>query len=153
MDNKFDDRQPQKNSPSPFPEHESGDYDYSDADTNIIYDSPYVEDRSLSAESHVKSIVSAIVYPIILTVISSFIYSVGATSLIGFILGIVFSVGMGVSMALGGFYLIIIPLPIISLFKFGCDRQSQSTARKVILGLLTFVLCILVFIIQFALNF
>lgn len=103
-------------------------------------------------ESLTKSILSSIIYPIILMGISVLFYVNGQTSLAGLIIAIILSVVSGVLMFIGGFYLIIVPLPIIYLFSGGCSRKNLPMGKKVILGVSVVVSIILMFVAMFVLQ-
>ena len=100
----------------------------------------------------VKSLVCAIIYSVLLTVLSVVIYAIGATSILGLIIAILLSIAFGVVMYIGGFYLILIPLPMFSLGFYGCLRRDDPIGKKILLGLLDFALFALVFVVLFALR-
>ena len=95
---------------------------------------------------------SAIVYPVILIGLSLIIYCNGNLALLNLIFAIIFAIATGVFILLGGFYLIIIPLPIIYLFKSGCTRFFLPTWKKILYGFLSFLFAILVFVSIFPIN-
>lgn len=103
-------------------------------------------------KSQKPSYVSGIVISLILLAVCAFVYSIGETSVIGFLIGSVFSAASAVVMIIGGFWFFIIPLPFIYVWKAGCNKPNQSTKRKVFLGTLAFVLPVLVFVALFALR-
>lgn len=100
----------------------------------------------------VKSLVCSIIYSVLLIIVSTLIFVFGETSIIGLVLAILLSVAFGVVMYIGGFYLIIIPLPIFNLGLYGCLRTNYSIGKKILLGLLDFALAALVFVVLFLLQ-
>lgn len=103
-------------------------------------------------KSQVPSYICGIIITLLLTALSSFIFGIGETSVLGLIIGIVFSIASGVFMIMGGFWFVIIPLPVIYLFKAGCAKPDQSTKRKVVFGVLSGVLPFLSFAVLFLLR-
>ena len=103
-------------------------------------------------KSMALSYISAVLYPLILCGLMIWLYSSGETTVLGMLFGIAFSVAMGVTIGMVGFYLIVIPLPYIFVYKGGCSKSNQSTKRKVILGLLTFVFFAMAFVSAFVLK-
>ena len=57
------------------------------------------------------------------------------------LLSVLFAVGFSIFMVLGGFYLIIIPLPVVYLFQYGCTKPELPTLKKV-LYVLAAIVCI-----------
>lgn len=106
----------------------------------------------LPEKSQTASYISGIVISFLLSLLCIFLYLTSETSLIGFLLGIIFSIAVGVTMIIGGFWILIIPLPYIFIWKTGCVKPNQSTKRKVLLGLLTFMFVALIFVSLFALR-
>ena len=98
-----------------------------------------------------KSILSAIIYPIILIGIGVLIYSLNETSLIGLIISSVLFIAMGVVMFLSGFYFIIIPLPIIFLSKSGFLR-NLTMGTKVLYTIMIVGSIVLAFVAMFILK-
>lgn len=109
--------------------------------------------KKFKHESTTKSLATAIIYPIILTIISAIIFSNGNSSLLGFLIAIVIYIAGGVAAYLGGFYLLIIPLPYIFLFKYGCERFYLSTTKKVVYAVLAIGSIFVALAIQSTLNF
>ena len=91
-----------------------------------------------------KSIITAIVVPLLLIALSVFIYVMDQTSLVGLIIAIVLFIAFGVIIYIGGFYFFIIPLPFISIVPNGCLR-NLSMRKKVILVLLCVLSVVLAF--------
>ncbi len=100
-------------------------------------------------KSMTLSYLSAIIYPIIYLVVLMLLYFDGVITLLGMISGIAFSAAMGVTIVMGGFYFILIPLPYIFVYKGGCCK-NQSTKRRVLLLLLTLALLALALVFPFA---
>ena len=75
-----------------------------------------------------KVILTAIIYPLIVLVLTFITPSLWPFKL----LSVLFSIGFAIFMVLGGFYFIIIPLPVIYLFQYGCCKPSLSTGKKVL---------------------
>jgi len=98
------------------------------------------------------SYICGTVISLLLIGLSYYLYTGEETSLIGFILGALFSIATGAVIIIGGFWFIIIPLPYIYIWKVGCLKPNQSMKRKVILGILTFIFLALVFVMLFALS-
>lgn len=100
----------------------------------------------------VKSLVCSIIYSLLLIIVSAVIYSLGETSVMGLILAILLSVAFGVVMYIGGFYLIILPLPIFNLGFYGCLRRNDPIGKKILLAILDVALVALVFVVLFMLR-
>ena len=84
-------------------------------------------------------VVSAIIYPVIAFAISFFL----ATSLPMLIVSLVLNIGTALCFYFGGFYLIVVPLPVITFFKWGCLRPDVSLNVRMPLGILAFILPVL----------
>ena len=98
------------------------------------------------APSMALSYISGIVYPIVFIVISLILAGATETAIWGLLAAMVCSVGVGVFFILGGFYFIIIPLPVIFIWKGGCVKPQLPTSRKVIYGFSIAILIALVFV-------
>lgn len=75
-----------------------------------------------------KVILTAIIYPLIVSVLA-FVLPMWTMFRL---LSVLFVIGFSVFMVLGGFYFIIIPLPVIYFFQYGCCKPSLSTGKKVL---------------------
>lgn len=87
-----------------------------------------------------KCIATAILYPFIMIVIAIGVFSFEGTSWLGLILTIASNVGAAACIIYGGFYLFIIPLPIIYLAKFGCVKAYLPMWKRILFGTLSFLL-------------
>ena len=83
---------------------------------------------------------TAIVYPLLFIILAVLLYNWGETSIIGMIAAIIMDIAAAIIIILGGFYFWIIPLPYISFYKVGCLKQYLPTWKKVVFGILSFVL-------------
>lgn len=97
-------------------------------------------DPNYGPERMGKCIATAIIYPLLVIALSIFLFAIHETSVWGMIATILCCIGGAFCIIYGGFYLIIIPLPIIFLFKYGCVKPYLPLGQRVILGLLSFVL-------------
>lgn len=97
-------------------------------------------------ESKTKSYVCASIISFGLLIFSIVLFGNNTATTMGFLFGVIFSLLTGVTMIMGGFWIVIIPLPYIAIWKAGCVRPNQSMLRKIGLGFLTFVFVILVFV-------
>lgn len=95
------------------------------------------------------SYICAVIYSFSLVALCVYLYSNNEASLVGLILGLILSVVTGVAMGIGGFYLIVIPLPYISLGKGGCNKPYQPPGRKILCGVLSIMCPIMVFVVLF----
>ena len=84
-----------------------------------------------------KVVLTAIIYPLIIIALSFAINGFWPYKL----LSVLFAVGFSTFMVLGGFYLIIIPLPVVYLFQYGCTKPELPTLKKV-LYVLAAIVCI-----------
>lgn len=82
---------------------------------------------------------TSIIYPLISIVICFFL----ATNLPLLLVALTLNIGAALSIYFAGFYLIIIPLPYISLFKWGNVKPEVSLKAKIPLGILSVLLPIL----------
>ncbi|MCH5164334.1 MAG: hypothetical protein J1F36_04890 [Clostridiales bacterium] len=98
-----------------------------------------------------KSIITSILYPLILIGISVFVYLIGETSLAGLIIAIFLSIAFGVITFMGGFYFFIIPLPFLNIIPNGCLRNLPK-GKKVVLTLLCILSVILAFVFMYILR-
>lgn len=87
-----------------------------------------------------KTIASAIIYPLLFIILSIFLYSIGETSIIGLILNLVMCIGAGALFIIGGFYLIVIPLPIVTYYRVGCGKPYLKLWAKIVLPIIIFIL-------------
>ena len=106
----------------------------------------------LPEKSQAASYICGIIISLLLSGLCIFLYLRSETSLLGLILGLLFSIAVGVTMIAGGFWLVIIPLPYVFVWRVGCLKPNQSIKRKVLLGLFIFVFLVLVFVSLFALS-
>jgi hypothetical protein len=90
-------------------------------------------------KSQVGSYICGIILSLFLLWLSFYLYSGQETSMIGLISGIMFSIASGVVFIMGGFWFIVIPLPFVYIWKAGCNKPNQSSKRKIILGILSFL--------------
>lgn len=84
-----------------------------------------------------KVILTAIIYPLIVIALNFIMPSPWVFKLAS----VLFAVGFATFMILGGFYLIIIPLPVVYLFQYGCCKPELPTLKKV-LYVLAAIACI-----------
>lgn len=84
-----------------------------------------------------KVVLTAIIYPLIVIVLNFVMPSFWLYKA----LSVLFAVGFSTFMVLGGFYLIIIPLPVVYLFQYGCTKPELPTLKKV-LYVLAAIACI-----------
>lgn len=84
-------------------------------------------------------VVSAIIYPVIAFIISFFV----STGLPMLFVSLVLNIGTALCFYFGGFYLIVIPLPVITFFKWGCLKPELSLKVRIPLGILSFILPVL----------
>jgi hypothetical protein len=84
-----------------------------------------------------KVVLTAIIYPLIIIALSFVINGFWVYKLFS----VLFAVGFSTFMVLGGFYLIIIPLPVVYLFQYGCTKPELPTLKKV-LYVLAAIACI-----------
>ncbi len=82
---------------------------------------------------------TSIIYPLISIAICFFL----ATNLPLLLIALMLNIGTALSIYFGGFYLIVIPLPYISLFKWGCVKPEVSLKVKIPLGILSVLLPVL----------
>lgn len=80
----------------------------------------------------VFNLITAILYPAILIVVDIVVFFNGGIELTRAILIAALSLVMSICIILGGVYLLIIPLPYISLYKWGSCNDSISFLRKFI---------------------
>ena len=93
----------------------------------------------------VPSYICGIIVSLIIFGLCLYFYSFGRSSVTGLLIGLLFSIATGVVIIIGGFWIFIIPLPYIAIGRAGCSKPDQSTARKIILEILSFVLPIISF--------
>lgn len=86
-----------------------------------------------------KSILTAIVYPLICCAIGVILNLTQGYSLIGLILPFLCSSIAAVCVILGGFWFLLIPLPYIYVWKAGRIDKPLTTGKKVIYGILAVV--------------
>jgi hypothetical protein len=84
-----------------------------------------------------KVVLTAIIYPLIVTALNFLIPSFWLYNVIS----VLFAIGFATFMVLGGFYLIIIPLPVVYLFQYGCCKPELPTLKKV-LYVIAAIVCI-----------
>lgn len=82
---------------------------------------------------------TSIIYPLISITICFFL----ATNLPLLLLAFVLNIGTALCIYFGGFYLIVIPLPVITFFKCGCVKPEVSLKIKIPLGILSVLLPVL----------
>ncbi len=85
-----------------------------------------------------KVILTAIIYPAIAIGISFGI----STTITGFAISVVLAVAGALCIYFGGFTLLVIPLPIISLYWVNCLKKHLPIWKRVLLGIGAFV-CVL----------
>ena len=94
--------------------------------------------------------VSAIIYPLIVVALGVFLLVSEMTGIINLVLSVLLTVGFALSMLAGGFYLIIIPLPIVYLFNYGCVKPTTvSLGHKILYGILAAVSIVLAILVLF----
>ena len=93
------------------------------------------------------NIATAIIYPLIMLIVNFALFKNGSLDLIPFIISILSCIGSSIFTLLSGFYFIIIPLPIIFLFKFGNQKPELDTTKKVLYTVLAVILLIWPFIL------
>ena len=91
-------------------------------------------------KSLIGNYLTAIIYPLLFVILAVFLLNTGETNIIGMAVAIIMDVAASVCILLGGFYLLVIPLPYIYLFKWGCLKPEVSTGKKVLYGILSLVL-------------
>ncbi len=97
-------------------------------------------------------IITAIVYPLIFIIISLIIYSIDETSMFGLIIAIIANICSGIFILLGGFSVLIIPLPYITIGKVKCLKSYLPTYKKILYGVLAIILLLSTFPILYFLN-
>lgn len=98
---------------------------------------------SINCQKPVKrtgNYLTAIIYPLLFCILALFIYSIEETSMLGVILAICVNIAGGYCILKGGFYFVIIPLPYVFFYRAGCTKPDLSTGKKVLFGILSFVL-------------
>ena len=98
---------------------------------------------------HIKSTISCILDPVILAIICVIIYLTCPISVLGLALALAAAFVLGVVIYLNGFYFFILPLPILGIGFFGCDRIELSLGRKVVMAILCVALTALAFVFLF----
>ena len=83
-----------------------------------------------------KVILTAIIYPLLVLIAGLVIPGVQLLPLLG---ALALCAGFSVFMFLGGFYLFIIPLPVIYLFTYGSCKPELSLGKKILYGILAAV--------------
>lgn len=86
------------------------------------------------------SYITGITVSLLLIGLSIFLYTINETSLLGLIAGSILSIAGGVVIIAGGFWFFIIPLPFIDIGFYGCLKPNQSKKRKIVFGILSFLL-------------
>lgn len=95
-------------------------------------------------------IATSIIYPLISIVVATIFFIQGNVLPLYYILSIVFSLIAGACAFLGGFYLIVIYLFVISLFRVGCAKNSDLALwKRIILGVSAVVSYVLAFLFIF----
>lgn len=107
---------------------------------NINYESNITNQKE---QGNLLCILSAIIYPLISIGISIFV----ANSTPMFILSFLLNIGTALCFYFSGIYLIVIPLPVITFFKWGCVKHHVPLKIRIPLGILAFVLPILAVIL------
>ena len=96
-----------------------------------------------------KCIFTAVVYPLLMSITAIAVCVNGLLSILGAVLIVALSAAAAACILYGGFYLIIIPLPIIFLFKSGCVKPYLQMGKRLLLGFAPFLLflaCIACFV-------
>ncbi len=86
-----------------------------------------------------KCILTAIIYPLICCVIGVILNLTSGNSIIGLILPFLCASIAAVTIILGGFWFILIPLPYVYVWKTGRINKPLNTGSKVIYGILSIV--------------
>jgi len=94
----------------------------------------------VSKGSKVGSVLTGIIYPSLFIILAVFLYNIEETSLLGMIVAIGIDIAAAVIIIMGGFYLLIIPLPFVYFYKVGCTKPNIPKWRKIIFAILSFVL-------------
>lgn len=113
----------------------------------------YVEEvkPTYAPQSQTASYVCGIIISLILIILSFSLYNSEEASFSGFIFGLILAVASGVAIIMGGFWIVVVPLPYIAIWKAGCVKPHQSSSKKVVLGILSFVFPVLAIVLLFAL--
>ena len=94
-------------------------------------------------QGNLLCILSAIIYPLISIGISFFV----ASSMPMLLLAFVLNIGTALCFYFSGIYLIVIPLPVITFFKWGCVKHHVPLKIRIPLGILAFLLPILAIVL------
>ncbi len=81
-----------------------------------------------------KVIVTAILYPAIAMGISAAV----RISDIGLIISVLMNIIGAICIYLGGFTLIVVPLPFIYIYRVGCINKQMKLWKRIILGIVAF---------------
>lgn len=100
-------------------------------------------------DNEILSILTGIIYPIILAIICLYAFSSERVGIARLVIGLLFCTATSVSIIIGGFYLIIIPLPYIFFYKWGCSKSKTNDSKKLLYGILSIIFPILALIIIF----
>ena len=96
-------------------------------------------------------ILSAIIYPVIVTGLGIFLYVNMMTGILNLVVSILLSIGFVTCMLIGGFYFLIVPLPYIFFYEFGgVNKPSLALWKKILLGVgavASIILSVLVYFI------
>ena len=101
-------------------------------DEKNFYDNSYTE-------SPTKSVLCASIIAAALIIFSIIMYTNQTTNIIGFLLALVCTTVFFLSMIIGGFWIIVIPLPFISIWKAGSVKSMQSMIRMIGLAVLAMI--------------
>lgn len=92
---------------------------------------------------------TGIIYPAIIAILAIALFSAGVTTLYGLIISIILSACSSVSIILSGLYLLVVPLPIITFFKWGNCKPNQATRKKVLYTIFAIITPILAVVALF----
>lgn len=102
-------------------------------------------------DSKVPTYLSSIIIHSLIVIFGMFLYLSNQITLLAFSSSFLFAVANAILMIVGGFWILIIPLPYIFIWKAGCVKPNQSTVRKFLLGTLNVILAVLSIIVLFIL--
>ncbi|MCI5938542.1 MAG: hypothetical protein SOU07_00315 [Bacilli bacterium] len=130
-----------------------------ECEESMVVDAKPVDQANVTNNVNVKDdskltkglvIATSIIYPLILIVLASVFYFNGTIKIANYLLSILFSIICGACTLLGGFYLIVIYLYFISLFRVGCAKKNDLALwKRIILGISAVVSFVLALILIF----
>lgn len=124
-------------------EIENGEVCEQCSQTEVVEAEPIVEKKDNPKLIKGLVIATAILYPLISIVIAVINFISGNTELYKFILSLLFSGITAICVLMGGFYLIVIYLYFIYLFRVGCDKTNIPLWKRIVLGICAVVAYVL----------